>query len=253
MRRFTRGLPHLAGLVLAALCCTGVAGAAATPTPAKAVSPVDDPTFQNKAPSAVPHPGEKLFAENCAQCHLGQVARAPHKMFLQMMPADMIFAALDAGIMRNQAAGSTRRKNTRWRVSSVVTGRPWPRCTACSGRAAMFDTTQAPAASGWGITADNHRYIDAKTAGLQAAELPQLELKWASRSPMHSAHARSRRSPTARFTSAARMGPSTPSMPQRVVCAGPIVPRPRYARPSWSNRPRQLARATVRRAFISVT
>ena len=97
-----------------------------------------------------------------------------------MMPGDMIFAALDAGVMRNQAASLTAAQKQQ--VAAYLGGdKPALAAQApkCSGRAAMFDTRLAPSASGWGITADNHRYIDAQTAGLQAADLPKLELKWA--------------------------------------------------------------------------
>ena len=180
MHQPIRGSPRLAGLAFATLLVGRLAFGAATAGDPKVVSPVDDPTFQNKAPSATPHAGEEVFVKSCAQCHLGQVPRAPHKMFLQMMPADMIFAALDAGAMRSQAAETDQ--GTKARGGSYLGGdKPALAAAApkCSGRAALFDTRLAPAASGWGITADNHRYIDEQTAGLQAADLPRLELKWA--------------------------------------------------------------------------
>jgi polyvinyl alcohol dehydrogenase (cytochrome) len=162
-------------MAFVALTATNVASAAdIAPAPAPA------PASQDKPDVAAPRPGEALFAQDCASCHLGQVARAPHKMFLEMMPADMIFAALDAGVMRSHAEKLTSAQ--KHQVADFLNSDkppaspPAPRCT---GQAAYFDTRRSPAASGWGITPDNRRYIDAQTAGLAASDLPQLELKWA--------------------------------------------------------------------------
>jgi mono/diheme cytochrome c family protein len=60
------------------------------------------PRFDQKTTDQA-HPGEPLFNQYCGACHLGQVAKAPHKMFLQMMAPDAIYAALDVGIMRAHA------------------------------------------------------------------------------------------------------------------------------------------------------
>jgi outer membrane protein assembly factor BamB/mono/diheme cytochrome c family protein len=127
-----------------------------------------------------PQPGEVLFRDYCARCHLGQVPKAPHKMFLEMMAPDAIYDSLNVGAMRKESEKLTREQKRL--VSTYLAGdhpvdtRRAPRCT---GRTAMFDTYRQPAASGWGITPDSTRYIDAKTAGLTATYLPRLELKWA--------------------------------------------------------------------------
>ena len=36
--------------------------------------------------------GQRVYLEHCAQCHEGGVAKAPHKMFLEMMAPDAIHA-----------------------------------------------------------------------------------------------------------------------------------------------------------------
>lgn len=126
------------------------------------------------------HPGEALFATSCASCHLGQVAKAPHKTFLQMMAPDMIFAAMDGGIMKTEAGklspDQKRQVATYLGGEFAAAARSAPKC---SRAASYFDTRRAPAASGWGITPDNARFIDAGTAGLAPEDLPRLELKWA--------------------------------------------------------------------------
>ena len=137
------------------------------------------PRFDQKTTDQA-HPGESLFNQYCAGCHLGQVAKAPHKMFLQMMAPDAIYAALDVGIMRAHAEKLS--KAQKQQVATYLGG-DHPVSTArapqCTESAARFDATRRPAVSGWGITAGNTRHIGAKSAGLTAADLPDLELKWA--------------------------------------------------------------------------
>ena len=170
-----RMIPALVALVVLPIA----AAIAVSPEPA-AKSPADDPTFQNKAPPSSAMGGEQIFDQYCAKCHLGQVAKAPHRMFLQMMAPDAIQAAMDTGIMRAQAIGLTESQKAQ--VATWLGGEhaapPLPAPT-CSGQAAYFDTRQAPAASGWGITPENTRHIAGATAGLAAADVPRLKVKWA--------------------------------------------------------------------------
>jgi polyvinyl alcohol dehydrogenase (cytochrome) len=137
------------------------------------------PRFDQKA-TVEAHPGAPLFDQYCASCHLGQVAKAPHKMFLQMMAPDAIHAALDVGIMRTHAEKLTAAQK---KQVATYLGGDHPVSTArapqCTGAAAKFDGSRKPAVSGWGITAGNTRHIDSASAGLTAADLPRLELKWA--------------------------------------------------------------------------
>jgi len=137
------------------------------------------PRFDQKT-TAKEHPGEPLFNQYCAACHLGQVAKAPHKMFLQMMAPDAIYAALDTGIMRSHAEKLTGADKQQ--VATYLGGdHPLStlRAPQCTGPAATFDAGRRPAASGWGVTPENTRHIGAADAQLSAADLPRLELKWA--------------------------------------------------------------------------
>jgi polyvinyl alcohol dehydrogenase (cytochrome) len=137
------------------------------------------PRFDQKQTSAN-HPGEPLFDTYCASCHLGQVAKAPHKMFLQMMAPDAIYAALDTGIMRSHAEKMSGEQKQQ--VATYLGG-DHPVSTArapqCTGAAAKFDTARRPAASGWGITPEGTRHIGGADAQLTAADLSRLELRWA--------------------------------------------------------------------------
>ncbi len=129
------------------------------------------------------HPGAEVYAEACAHCHEGGVARAPHKMFLEMMPADGILRSLEQGVMQVQAAGLSADEKravveylTGHRLDEVLARTPPP---ACEGPRNAFDLARPPAKAGWGVSRENQRFIPAEVAGLAAADLPKLELKWA--------------------------------------------------------------------------
>ncbi len=124
-------------------------------------------------------PGAPVYHTICAACHEGQVPKAPHKMFLQMMPAENILAALTTGPMKAVAAPLTQKQKQD--VAEYLAGAPLGGVQAkapprCSGKADAFDGKPA-AAVGWGL--DNSRFIPAGIAGLGAAEVPRLKLKWA--------------------------------------------------------------------------
>jgi polyvinyl alcohol dehydrogenase (cytochrome) len=119
-------------------------------------------------------------------CHEGQVQKAPSKTFLQMMPGDAIYAALTSGIMRAKAKKLTpdQRRELAEYLSSEAVGSAAPvAAPRCSGDAARFDTSAAPRITGWGFDAANTRHIPGDVAGLQAADVPRLKLKWAFQYP----------------------------------------------------------------------
>ena len=135
------------------------------------------------ADASAPHPGASVYAKACAECHEGGVARAPHKMFLEMMPTDGILKALEQGVMQTQAAGLTAAE--RRAVAEYLTGHSLDEVIArtpppsCEGPRREFDLGRPPAKAGWGVSRENQRFIPADVARLTAADLPKLELKWA--------------------------------------------------------------------------
>jgi polyvinyl alcohol dehydrogenase (cytochrome) len=160
-----------AWLAKLALCFT-VATAGYVPLPAAA------------AETAAAQPqGEKVYAERCAQCHEGGVPKAPHKMFLQMMATDAIHRALTTGIMQQQATGLS--EAARVAVAEYLGGQlladsqAKPDAQRCTGPAAKFDLNSPPTKAGWGMDRQNRRFVPAEVAGLTAADLPKLKLKWA--------------------------------------------------------------------------
>jgi polyvinyl alcohol dehydrogenase (cytochrome) len=125
-------------------------------------------------------PGRQLFETHCLMCHNGSVERAPHRLFLRMMAPDAILNALENGIMKGPGASLTHTQ--RRQVAEYLTGkslahyRPDPGAVLCKGAALTFDTTKPPAQVGWGY--DPRRFIPADVAGLAAADVTRLKLKW---------------------------------------------------------------------------
>jgi len=137
------------------------------------------PSAQRAAPS-----GEAVFNESCVQCHNGEDARAPALDAMRARSPQAIIDALTSGSMKYQGlalSGDERRA-----VAEFITGRRL-RGTAsgvtagmCTGRRAPFANPFAAASwNGWGTTVQNTHFQPAAKAGLSAADLPRLHLKWA--------------------------------------------------------------------------
>ncbi len=126
------------------------------------------------------HPGKDLFAANCATCHDGRVPKAPATVWLEMMAPDAILGSLTGGIMAAQAShldDAEKRQITEYLTRvSLENYRPPAPPTSCSADRMRFDGA-APAAVGWGH--DTTRHIPKEVAGLDAADVPSLTLKWA--------------------------------------------------------------------------
>ncbi len=126
------------------------------------------------------HPGKELFAANCATCHDGRVPKAPATVWLEMMAPDAILGSLTGGIMTAQAAhlgDADKRHITEYLTRvSLENYRPPAAPKLCSADRMNFDGA-APAAVGWGH--DTARHIPKNVAGLDAADVPSLALKWA--------------------------------------------------------------------------
>lgn len=125
-------------------------------------------------------PGAALWKTHCASCHLGEVAKAPHLQWLEMMPPAAVVRALTTGVMTEQGAALSA--NEKLRVAEYVTrvslkdgvpaARHAPRCTGPS----PLRTARGPLpAVGWGH--DARRFV--ADGGVTAATIPALELKWA--------------------------------------------------------------------------
>jgi polyvinyl alcohol dehydrogenase (cytochrome) len=134
-------------------------------------------------PLAAPGPGEKVFGEVCAQCHQGQVPKAPTQVFLQMMEPDAIYAALTTGIMQGMAEHLSDAEKHAVAAylgsANLASNGPTPAAPRCEGAATVFDMSKSPTVKNWGADLGNSHFVPGKDAGLSAADVPKLRLKWA--------------------------------------------------------------------------
>ncbi len=127
------------------------------------------------------HPGKALFLENCASCHNGGVPKAPQQVWLEMMAPDALLAAMNGGIMTQQAAKLSPLQ--RQQIAEYLTRTPLADYkppappASCDAQHARFDKASPPARTGWGH--NNARFVSAQQAGLTKEQVPQLKLKWA--------------------------------------------------------------------------
>lgn len=127
-------------------------------------------------------PGAALYAENCASCHNGQIAKAPHFNWLEMMPPARIVNALERGVMTAQGSALTGEEHLQ--VAEYITRQPVsgglppePAAPLCTDQAAVFDASATPAPVNWGH--DAKRYVPQAVAQLTGADVASLSLKWA--------------------------------------------------------------------------
>jgi polyvinyl alcohol dehydrogenase (cytochrome) len=137
--------------------------------------------------------GAALYKERCARCHdsdtTGQPqGRVPSIGAIKQMTGGAIYAALTNGVMKSQTSGLS----TQDVLSLVVYIAPTGDANAkpafeksCTGDVPLTPRASAGGGpwggpwGGWSPSVTNSRYQDAKAAGLAAADVPRLKLKWA--------------------------------------------------------------------------
>ncbi len=130
--------------------------------------------------------GLALFEQHCATCHAAPAAdsRAPNRLALSQRTPEAILDAITTGAMTANATalGPLQKRQ----LVEALTLRPLG--AAASGAAASmknqcgskpFDPSTSPMWSGWGPDPSNARFQSAAAAGLTAAQVPRLALKWA--------------------------------------------------------------------------
>ncbi|MGH9582545.1 MAG: PQQ-binding-like beta-propeller repeat protein [Bryobacteraceae bacterium] len=133
--------------------------------------------------------GEAIYKARCASCHDAATGRVPPFSALREMSPATIMRALDTGLMKTQAAGLTGQQRYAL-VAYLATPAKKPiaappRSAFCSIQSQPLKMTDdkkrssVPHWSEWGATAANTRFQSAKEAGITAAEVPKLKLKWA--------------------------------------------------------------------------
>jgi len=138
----------------------------------------------------------RLFEERCATCHRNPgVARAPGAEqapdmdALRKLSPDTVYAAMtmnptpahaqaQADLMDIVKRGFAEFVGGR-KLGSVPAGDPKGMANQCSANAKFANPSSLPSWNGWSADATNARFQSAKAAGISAAQVPNLRLKWA--------------------------------------------------------------------------
>ncbi len=165
------------------LAAAGAGSAAAVPTPpAPGVRAAPASAPERRATEL----GFAVFQQHCVACHGNKAyARAPSPTALRAMSPERIYAALTTGIMKS--VGDTLSDQDRRRVAESLSGELLG--SSRSGDASTMPNRcrrnpslrriSGPGWNGWGNGIDNWRFQRAAAAGLTAASVGRLELKWA--------------------------------------------------------------------------
>src|SRR6185312_15910787 len=198
MRSSVGRLAHYARAVL-------IASAAVAPLPAaaQAQAPAATPSTSPQAQTspgqggaasqggnglaAATEQGFGIFQQNCLTCHgKAQYKQAPSPQTLRTYSPERIYAALTTGPM--QAVGMKLTDLQKRLVAQAVAGRLLGSSAQgdaksmknrCTANPALQNPADAPRWWGWGNSVANTRSQSAAAAGLSAAQVPQLTLKWA--------------------------------------------------------------------------
>jgi polyvinyl alcohol dehydrogenase (cytochrome) len=138
--------------------------------------------FATVASAQQPPDGAATFTRACATCHREGVDTAPTPTVLRQLTPEGIVNSLTNG--RMQVQGASLSDAERRAIAQFLTGRAPAASTSpavvvnkCTTSPAMSDAATTPGWNGWGNGVANTRF--ATNAGLTAADLPRLKLKWA--------------------------------------------------------------------------
>lgn len=128
--------------------------------------------------------GADLFASNCAQCHSdAQSGRTPSRASLgALTPRAVVSALSGSGVMR--AEGESLSPEQRIALAEFLTRRPYtattlPETAYCATRGFAPLDLDAVAWMGYGGGLAGTGFQPAERAGLRAADVPNLRLRWA--------------------------------------------------------------------------
>jgi polyvinyl alcohol dehydrogenase (cytochrome) len=128
--------------------------------------------------------GPLVYRAACASCHDAGINKAPARAALMKMTPEQVLASLESGSMISMTAA--RSASERRAVAEFVTGkslkqplvtRPAPQTMCTAQQNTSANPLAGPAWNGWGVTSANTRF-QGDAAGLTAASVPRLKLKW---------------------------------------------------------------------------
>jgi polyvinyl alcohol dehydrogenase (cytochrome) len=134
------------------------------------------------ATTASAQSGESVYQRRCAACHDKPAdGRTPSVDTLKAMTSTRILRTLDFGAMMTIAYQLNRVERD---AVAAYLGKPGgdgppPASAFCRDRSVTVEIGSALAWNGWSPSRDNARFAPATLAGLTAAQVPKLTLKWA--------------------------------------------------------------------------
>ena len=127
--------------------------------------------------------GAAIYKERCASCHDTPAPRIPSLSTIKGMSGEAIYLALTRGVMKTQADGLSSAQIFALLGYIAPTGgarAAAPQVTpTCGTQPAFSANANTPEWNGWSTKITNSRFQDAASAGLTAADLGRLKLKWA--------------------------------------------------------------------------
>ncbi len=131
--------------------------------------------------------GAVLYKTHCAQCHDAPAGRVPPFSALRDMSPMKVLVSLESGVMKAQAEGlssADRHALVGYITYPAPKVTPPPPSAFCDASAPPRIRTATVRESvsqwiRWGVDLENTRFQNTAAAGLSAADLPKLKLKWA--------------------------------------------------------------------------
>jgi polyvinyl alcohol dehydrogenase (cytochrome) len=127
--------------------------------------------------------GAAIYKQRCASCHDTPAVRVPSLSTIKAMSGEAIYLALTHGVMKTQAEGLSSAQIFAllgYIAPTGGAGAAAPDLTpTCASQPVFSASANTPEWNGWSTTITNSRFQDAASAGLTAADLGRLKLKWA--------------------------------------------------------------------------
>jgi polyvinyl alcohol dehydrogenase (cytochrome) len=132
-------------------------------------------------PAAAETQGAAVYATHCASCHEQVGARIPTRDALAQMSPARILRTLDFGLMMSIAYPLPRgeREAVAAFLGKSRDDTAPPATALCAPDKRIMSGASQASWTGWAPARDNTRFQTAEHAGLRAADVVRLELKWA--------------------------------------------------------------------------
>jgi polyvinyl alcohol dehydrogenase (cytochrome) len=131
--------------------------------------------------------GAVIYKTHCAQCHDAPAGRVPPFSALRDMSPMKVLYSIESGVMKAQAEGLSSADRhalvgyITYAAPKVTPPPPSAFCDAAAPRRVRTATVKESDSQWirWGVDLENTRFQNTAAAGLTAADLPKLKLKWA--------------------------------------------------------------------------